>query len=195
MGCDGGTIPRRNELVKIKKKPETKDQTSHQIFQWRYCNITQEPLQRPIVACRLGKLYNKSAIIEAIINKESLPSHIKSLKNTVELNLTKNPEFHQGTSDQIEVAPYVCPVTGLEMSGNYRFIAVWSCGCVFAERALREIKVKQCPKCQINIKESDVIILNPGIEEESVMRNRMESRRKKRKKLMKGNGDCKKMKV
>lgn len=23
MGCDGGTIPRRDELVKVKKKPET----------------------------------------------------------------------------------------------------------------------------------------------------------------------------
>lgn len=22
MGCDGGTIPRRDELVKVKKKPE-----------------------------------------------------------------------------------------------------------------------------------------------------------------------------
>ena len=25
MGCDGGTIPRRDELVKVKKKPEQKD--------------------------------------------------------------------------------------------------------------------------------------------------------------------------
>lgn len=23
MGCDGGTIPRRDELVRVKKKPET----------------------------------------------------------------------------------------------------------------------------------------------------------------------------
>lgn len=23
MGCDGGTIPRRDELVRLKKKPET----------------------------------------------------------------------------------------------------------------------------------------------------------------------------
>lgn len=34
MGCDGGTIPRRDELVRLKKKPETVS-----FFGFRHKNI------------------------------------------------------------------------------------------------------------------------------------------------------------
>ncbi|RZC36400.1 Rtf2 domain containing protein [Asbolus verrucosus] len=184
MGCDGGTIPRRSELVKIKKKPETKDKTSHLIFQWRYCNISQQLLQRPIVTCGLGKLYNKSSIIEAIINKESIPNHIRTLKDTVELNLTNNPEFHEDNRTEIETSPFICSVTGLEMSGKFRFVALWSCGCVFSERALKEVNMKTCPKCLKSFHEMDVVILNPSGEDMKNMVNRMELRKKRKKRRL-----------
>lgn len=32
MGCDGGTIPRRDELVRLKKKPETVNIISSKFF-------------------------------------------------------------------------------------------------------------------------------------------------------------------
>jgi hypothetical protein len=197
MGCDGGTIPRRNELVKVKQKPETKDHTSHLIFQWRYCNITQQLLQRPIVTCGLGRLYNKSAIIEAIIGKVSMPSHIKTLKDTVELNLHPNPEFCEGSTTQVDVSPYICPVTGLEMSGNFRFVALWSCGCVFSERALKETKMKTCLKCQTGFEDVDVVVLNATTEDDvKSMTTRMEARRKnKRRNIKEGVVKCKKVKV
>jgi hypothetical protein len=197
MGCDGGTIPRRNELVKVKQKPETKDHTSHLIFQWRYCNITQQLLQRPIVTCGLGRLYNKSAIIEAIIGKVSMPSHIKTLKDTVELNLHPNPEFCEGSTTQVDVSPYICPVTGLEMSGNFRFVALWSCGCVFSERALKETKMKTCLKCQTGFEDVDVVVLNATTEDDvKSMTTRMDARRKNKKRSVKeGVVKCKKVKV
>lgn len=181
MGCDGGTIPRRNELVKVKQKPEPKDYTSHLIFQWRYCNLTQQLLQRPIVTCGLGKLYNKSSIIEAFINKEPLPNHIKTLKDILDLKLTENPEFQEDTDAQIESAPYICPITGLEMSGIFKFVALWSCGCVFAERALKEIPTKTCPKCQRSFDEIDVLALNPEASDEEMTKKKMEMRKKRNK--------------
>nr|XP_015839187.1 PREDICTED: protein RTF2 homolog [Tribolium castaneum] len=181
MGCDGGTIPRRNELVKVKQKPETKDHTSHLIFQWRYCNLSQQLLQRPIVTCGLGKLYNKSAIIEAMINKESLPNHIKTLKDVLDLNLTRNPEFREDAIMRIEISPYICPVTGLEMSGKFRFVALWSCGCVFAERALKNVEMKACPKCQKCFDKSDILELNPDFSAEETMKERMEVRKRRKK--------------
>ena len=174
MGCDGGTIPRRNELVKVKQKPEPRDQTSHLIFQWRYCNLTQQLLQRPIVTCGLGKLYNKSDIIQARINRES-PPHIRTSRAVITLNLTPNPEFRENGTDQIDVSPYICPVTGLEMSGKYRFVALWSCGCVFSERALKEIGVGACSRCQEAFDEADVVVLN-GLEGE--VRLKMDMRKK-----------------
>lgn len=55
MGADGGTIPKRCELVKKKKKKEKVDKNVSNATRWRLCRLSQEPLKRPIVACRLGK--------------------------------------------------------------------------------------------------------------------------------------------
>lgn len=69
--------------------------------------------------------------------------------------MTPNPEFKpvddkkEGGLDS-RAAQYICPVIGLEMSGKHRFIGLWSCGCVFSERASKEIDTNVCHKV-INI--------------------------------------------
>lgn len=46
----------------------------------------QRPLEEPIVSCALGKLYNKDAILEYLLDKnaygdgEEICGHIKSIK-------------------------------------------------------------------------------------------------------------------
>jgi len=60
-----------------------KDKDSELSFRWKHCSITQQPLQTPIVACGLGRLYSKDAVIEALLDRSTLPEtarHIKSLK-------------------------------------------------------------------------------------------------------------------
>lgn len=54
MGADGGTIPKRCELVKSKKKAEKVEKSVKNASRWRLCRLSQQPLRRPIVACRLG---------------------------------------------------------------------------------------------------------------------------------------------
>ncbi|XP_072393892.1 replication termination factor 2 [Diabrotica undecimpunctata] len=190
MGCDGGTIPRRDELVKVKKKPEAKDKNAELAFKWRCCFITQEVLQEPIVVCHLGKLYSKMSLIEALLDRSSLPEsikYIKSLKDVKDLKLTPNPEFlkdegkKEGSLDN-RAAPYICPVLGLEMSGKFRFVAVWSCGCVFSERALKEIGTKNCHKCTKPFEDDDIVIINGNEEDLELMHQRMEKRRQNMKK-------------
>ncbi|XP_044764822.1 replication termination factor 2 [Coccinella septempunctata] len=189
MGCDGGTIPRRDELVKTKQKPEQKDKDSELIFQWRCCALTQEPLQSPIVMCGLGKLYNKVSLIEALLNKSSMPveiSHIKNLKDIKELNLTPNPSYKEEEvkekSSTIGPSPFICPVIGLEMTGKFRFVSIWSCGCVFSERALKQIDIKICHKCQQPFEPDDVVILNGNEEDLVVMKERLAKRQAQQKK-------------
>jgi hypothetical protein len=49
----------------------------------RLCVLSKEPLQSPIVACRLGFLYNKENLIKRLIEK-TMPKafrHIKKLKD------------------------------------------------------------------------------------------------------------------
>ena len=57
MGCDGGTIPKRHELVRTKKKPEEKDKVSDLASKWQYCALSNQPLKEPIVACELGRYF------------------------------------------------------------------------------------------------------------------------------------------
>ena len=73
----------------------------------------------------------------ALLDKSNIPevaSHIRNLKDVVELKLTGNPGYNPSDKadgyNDVQAAQYVCPVTGLEMSGRYRYIsAVFSMHC------------------------------------------------------------------
>ncbi|XP_065705961.2 replication termination factor 2 isoform X1 [Patagioenas fasciata] len=203
MGCDGGTIPKRHELVKGPRKVEKVDKNAELVARWYYCALSQEKLCRPIVACELGRLYNKDAVIEFLLDKSAdktpmeAASHIKSIKNVTELNLADNPawsgdkESIKGDKyDDIQSARFICPVVGLEMNGRHRFCFLRNCGCVFSERALKEIKSEVCHKCGVPFQEEDVIVLNGNKEDVEVLKKRMEDRRLKSK-LEKKSKKCK----
>ncbi|CAG5116455.1 unnamed protein product [Candidula unifasciata] len=188
MGCDGGTIPKRDELVRTKKKPEQKDKTSELAFKWKHCAISQEALVKPIVACELGRLYNKEAVLEFLLDRSKFEvaaqfDHLRVLKDIKELNLTDNPESRSRDADKGDsfidhnISDFICPVVGIEMNGNHKFCFLWSCGCVLSERALKEVKSETCHKCGKQLSEDDIVILN-GTEEDVVeMKDNMEKRR------------------
>jgi len=113
-------------------------------------------------------------------------SHIKSLKDVKEVNLTANPAYSNKAKtneayDESETAPYICPIVGLEMSGKFRFILVWSCGCIFSERALKEVGASSCHKCQKPFTPDDVIVLNGTDEDNAVALQKMHDRKAKTK--------------
>ncbi|XP_063260285.1 replication termination factor 2 [Prinia subflava] len=194
MGCDGGTIPKRHELVKGPRKVEKVDKVAELVARWFYCALSQEKLRRPIVACELGRLYNKDAIIEYLLDKspDKTPmesaSHIKSIKNVTELQLVDNPawsgdkESTKGDKyEDLQCGHFICPVVGLEMNGRHRFCFLRNCGCVFSERALKEIKAEVCHKCGVPFQEEDVIVINGNKEDVEILKKRMEERRLKSK--------------
>ncbi|CAK1601619.1 unnamed protein product [Parnassius mnemosyne] len=180
MGCDGGTIPRRDELVRMKKKPEQKDKDAERAFKWRNCALSQQPLQEPIVACGLGRLYSKSSVLESLLDKDTKPesiTHIKNMKDIKDLKLTKNPAYtnadHTDGAVGDSSAPYICPISGLEMTGKFRFIFLWSCGCVLAERALKEVRQNLCHMCQQPFTDNDIVVLNGTDEDIELLKEKM----------------------
>lgn len=57
------------------------------IAKWTRCNLSGQPLQPPCVADELGNLYNKDAMVQALVSK-TLPgslSYISSLKHLIDL--------------------------------------------------------------------------------------------------------------
>ena len=88
MGNDGGSIPRRQELVKLKKKKAKVEKGEQNRSKWGLCTLTKQPLTAPIVADKLGLLYNKTAVLEALL-EGPLPSefaHIQRAKRVSSSN-------------------------------------------------------------------------------------------------------------
>ncbi|CAJ0592540.1 unnamed protein product [Cylicocyclus nassatus] len=199
MGADGGTIPKRCELVKKKKKAEKLDRSVKNASKWRNCQLSQQPLKKPIIACRYGRLYNKETVIEAILTKTiqnyEAAAHIKGLKDFKELKLRENKDFKKDEvkgdeyldSNQSE---FLCPVTSLPMNGINKFIVNWKCGCVFSERAVQEVKSNVCYGCSGPWDPKDSVVLYPDEEllEEYKQKLAAERAEKKNKKKNGENG-------
>ncbi|VDM25269.1 unnamed protein product [Toxocara canis] len=192
MGADGGTIPKRCELVKNKKKKEKVDKNVKNASRWRLCRLSQQPLQKPIVACRLGGLYNKEAVLNAIllktIRENEAAKHIRGLRDIKELKLCDNKEYKETGADKgdsykdYNVAPYCCPVSGLAMNGNHTFMVNWRCGCVISEKAIEEVKSDVCHSCGGPFDRDDLVVLNPPEELRRIYETRLEEEREKKSK-------------
>ncbi|KAF7969744.1 hypothetical protein HWV62_26106 [Athelia sp. TMB] len=206
MGNDGGSIPDRRDLVKTKVKAEQADKANQTRARWFFCALSKQPLREPIVACALGKLYNKDAILEYLIDKsaygdgEKICSHIRSLKDLKTLKLTPNsaPLSEKAVEASTSERPqFACPLTMKEMNGVVPFVYLLTCGCVFSQAGLKTVsgstspkdeeeapegtkqpQLEVCPQCATKFdKTSDVLILNPSMQEEENMFAAMLARR------------------
>ncbi|KAI9019776.1 Rtf2 RING-finger-domain-containing protein [Hyaloraphidium curvatum] len=193
MGCDGGTIQKRIELVKLAKKPEQKDAGLERGQRWFFCALSKEPLAPPVVADDLGRLYNKEAVLRLLIDRkafgdaEAVAKHIESLKDVTQLQLTENPSpasapaiLSSTKNDAVHVPRFICPVSMREMNGRLRFSHL-PCGHAFSEQALRELGGHQCAECGAEFAEEDVVPINSEKEEEvERLKERMARRKAKR---------------
>lgn len=177
MGNDGGSIQKRSEMVKVKQKDAVIDDAEIIKTLWTCCYLSKEPLERPVVACGLGRLYNKDAVVKYLLNKTtSIPEfeHIRSLKSVFEVKLTDSTA---------PGSPYfACPLTGREMNGKSRFVVVKGCGCVFAEQALRELPATgRCLLCERdnNGGAMEIIPLNGKPEEIQELRRSLKPSKKR----------------
>jgi len=158
--------------------------------------LSKRPLQEPIVSCALGKLYNKDAIIEFLLNRsaygdgEEICGHVKSLKDVTDLKLTHNTAQGVVDVDADSGRPrpaYICPLNLKEMTGSTPFVYITSCGCVFSSSGLKAMstpvtegdakpdeKTHACPKCATKYdKSAHVRTINPIGEEAEKMREAM----------------------
>ncbi|PVU88511.1 hypothetical protein BB560_006367, partial [Smittium megazygosporum] len=198
MGNDGGSIPRRAELVKQKKKKEKVDPILHAISIWFFCALSKVPLSNPIVVDEVGKLYNREAILKHLLDPngsygdaDQICAYIKSIKDVKTLKLTSNPgyEAKKAHASVGQVPQFICPILQKEMNGRNRFIANWNCGCVVSEEAIKSVGSEECLNCNKKYGSEDLILINPDESELKDLKVRMKARREKRKLLKKLKAD------
>ena len=135
----------------------------------------------------MGRLYNKESVIELLLAKDrsgapSWSRHLEKLKDIIELQLTANPAYDGskvsvgdgGYNDRL-VSPWICPVTGLEMNGRFKFVFSWPGGKAVAERAVKVMQ--QDPAEAESFREEDLVILNPEEDEIDLMNSKMVTRK------------------
>ena len=99
MGNDGGSIPKRSEVVRQKKRHANVDKASKAIARSTFCAVSKEPLRSPIVACKRGLLYNKEQLIKRLLEK-TMPyafRHIHKLSKDTCPVTTTSPSTDEGT--------------------------------------------------------------------------------------------------
>ncbi|RAL37731.1 hypothetical protein DM860_000425 [Cuscuta australis] len=196
-GGDGGATGAESRDCYLKmyaiKKPDKIDPNERRLSKWLNCTLSNEPLKHPVVIDKLGNLFNKEALVEALLKKQ-VPkqfSYIKGLRDMVPVELS----FIPGMEDSALCGGtrFQCSVSGLEFNGKYKFFALRTCGHVFSAKALKEVKSSACLVCHKEFVENDKIVINGSEDEVAALRERMEEEKVKLrdgKKSKKGkNGD------
>eukprot|EP01084_Bolivina_argentea_P258473 435764_1 len=187
MGGDGGSIPGRDVLAKTKKAAKTAEQVTFgesKILNWTHCSLTKQILCTPICCDNLGNLYNKQSLIEHMINK-TLPKQLSYIKKIKKDIINCNITFIN-----LNKGIFKCPISGLIANGKYKFVCLRKCGCIISQRALNNIKGKNCLICNKelnkNINNYTRIPINASNEIKEML-FKMNLQRKKLKKLKKNN--------
>ncbi|KAI1076859.1 DUF602-domain-containing protein [Whalleya microplaca] len=181
MGNDGGSIPKRRELVKeAARAPNTSELKTTALeslsHAWETCPLSSQLLDPTnTVSDSRGRLYNYEAVLQSLVPSSTTdPSPtaeaqeaafrstgIKSLRDVVKLRFALR-------RDEKGRAFRSCPVSLKELGAATKSVYLVPCGHVFAEAAMREMPEAetQCPECSGAFAPRDVVPILPTDEAE-----------------------------
>ncbi len=170
MGNDGGSIPKRRELVKEAAKALTTTQAKEQLteqqeYHWSTCPLSRKPLALPVVSDAAGTLYNKDSVIEFLLKEDgrekeeagkvadvksdgqfvelgSVGDRVKGLKDVVEVKFEVGAAREKEGSGRSE--NWVCPITGRELGPGAKAVYIVPCGHAFAGSVVKEVAGSVC---------------------------------------------------
>eukprot|EP01068_Selenidium_serpulae_P007311 Selendium_serpulae@DN4678_c0_g1_i1.p2 len=156
MGGDGGSIPKRVDVVRTagwrfvrnlggmgynpnlqaRSGDERLGRVESKSFRMSTCALTQERLRQPVVACRLGNLYNKLPLVQAMVAKKLPPhlEHISSLRVVREVKADINTPAEAGEPTSI-----ICPISSSELTAGGDAVLLWACGCVMSAKSVEAV--------------------------------------------------------
>lgn len=179
MGNDGGSIPKRRELVKSAARAPTSSELKATALEslshaWTHDALTSEPLSmESVVSDWRGRLYNYETILENLIPKDDVDSApaltngdsqeltfastgIKSLRDVVKLKFKRySPPGEKGK----EI--WACPMSLKELGPATKAVYLVPCGHVFAEVGIKTVHEEICPECSEPFKSENIIDILP----------------------------------
>jgi hypothetical protein len=171
MGNDGGSIPKRRELVKeaarnptAAEQKETQQEQQHWL--WTTDPITNEPLEEPIVSDCNGRLYKKESVLKVLTGDESINKAeaekatfgaIKGLKDVVDVKFEVDPQAEKGPQS----IKWMCPITNKPLGPGSKAAYLVPCGHAFSGAAIKEVADGKCLKCGEAYAPNDVITIIP----------------------------------
>lgn len=153
MGNDGGSIARRDEVVKVKVDVSKSDPSIARKAKWTLCRLSRQPLKQPVVADALGRIYNKEAVINWLVEKKVNPTrngeengmgHVKGLKDFTTLQLHPY-SAKDDKNDDDDLVAFSCPLTNKPMNGSHRFVYIKTSGAVMSESGLKALLSQSAP--------------------------------------------------
>ena len=178
MGNDGGSIPKRRELVReAAKNPSTTEikesLQEKQEFCWTTDPLSNKALHPPIVSDHNGRLYNKQSILEFLLPGEDevtkaehekiLAGAVRSLKDVVEVHFYSGNASH-GHERNGNGAPsrgWTCPITNKPLGPGSKAVYLVPCGHAFTAEGVKEVKAGECITCGERYADNDVIPIVP----------------------------------
>lgn len=161
MGNDGGSIPKRRELVKNTARTPTVSELKATILEslghaWSHCALSDAKLDMDTaVSDASGRLYNYEAVLAHLMPSEesekpvTAPILIRSLRDIVKLKFTNRG------------GKWICPVSLKELGPSTKSVYLVPCGHAFAEIAITEIKEENCPECSEPFTRENIIVILP----------------------------------
>lgn len=166
MGNDGGSIPKRRELVKNAARAPTISELKATALEslahaWAHCALSGAPIDlEAVVSDWQGRLYNYEAILQGLMPSddpnEVTPAAlgIRSLRDVAKLKFSKKGD------------KWACPISMKEMGPTTKSVYLVPCGHVFAEVAITEIKEEACPECGEAFTQENVVAILPTTEKD-----------------------------
>jgi hypothetical protein len=181
MGNDGGSIPKRRELVKSAARAPTVSELKATALEnlthaWAYDPLTSEPLDMEnVVSDWRGRLYNYESVLRGLMpsgddNEATAPTlahgespelsftstGIRSLRDVIKLKIKR---YEPSASKGQEV--WACPVSLKELGPATKAVYLVPCGHVFADAAIKLIQEDICPECSEKFEARDIIPILP----------------------------------
>ncbi|KEY73934.1 hypothetical protein S7711_07774 [Stachybotrys chartarum IBT 7711] len=180
MGNDGGSIPKRSELVKNAARAPTTSELKATVLEslahaWGHCALSGMPLDfDATVSDYRGRLYHYEAVLKGLMPSDEAPDvtpqslGIRSLRDVAKLKFSKSGD------------KWACPISMKEIGPATKAVYLVPCGHVFAEVAMNEIQEKNCPECAEEFSKDNIITILPSTEKEmEKLEVRMENLRAK----------------